>query len=341
VSVLVVRADANAAIGLGHAMRCLALAQAHRDAGGRAVFAMAEPPAPFAARLADEGCAVRRLESAEETVALAREAGAAWLVLDGYQFDAAYERALVGAGPRLLVLDDHDSDHHADLILRQGLGAAGGERVLAGPRYALLRREFRTWGAPSRPVADQARRVLVTLGGGDPGALALRVLAALERVDMPLEVQWLTGPLNPRRAELEQAAPDWVQVVVDAADMPQRMAWADLAVTAAGITSWELARVGTPQIAIELAYNQRAVARALADAGIAVRVGWHEDVDDGDLAATIAGLARDAGAREEMARRGRATIDGQGAVRVLEAMGLATTMPPDGDPVRTTVARRR
>jgi UDP-2,4-diacetamido-2,4,6-trideoxy-beta-L-altropyranose hydrolase len=334
---IVIRADATPTMGLGHAMRCLALAQAHRDVGGEVVFAMAEPPEAFVARLAAETISVRRLESAQETADLARDAD--WIVLDGYHFDAAYERTLRAAG-RLLVLDDHDADHDADLILRQGLGARAGEGVLAGPRYTLLRREFRTWQGGDREIPERARRILVTLGGGDPGALMLRVLAALELVDEPLEVQWLTGPLNPRRAELEAAAPDWVDVVVDATDMPLRMAWADLAVTAAGITSWELARVGTPQIAIELAYNQRAIATALADAGISLRVGWHEDVGDGELADTIATLARDAPARAEMSRRGRATIDGQGAVRVLEAMGLATTMPPDGDPVRTTVARR-
>jgi UDP-2,4-diacetamido-2,4,6-trideoxy-beta-L-altropyranose hydrolase len=337
---ILVRADASPAMGLGHAMRCLALAQAHRDAGGEVVFVMADPPEAFARRLAAEDIPVRRGETAHETAAIAGEIGAPWIVLDGYDFDVAYERAL-GAAARLLVLDDHDADHHADLILRQGLGALEGDRVLAGPRYALLRREFRTWDPAARAVPERARRILVTLGGGDPGALALCVLAALERIDEPLEVQWLTGPLNPRRAELEAAAPRWMDVVVDAADMPQRMAWADVAVTAAGITSWELARIGTPQIAIELAYNQRAVATALADAGIAIRVGWHEDVDDAELAATIAGLARDAGARAEMSRRGRATIDGQGAVRVLETMGLGTTMPPDADPVRSPVPRRR
>lgn len=325
-SVLLVRADASPAIGLGHAMRCLALAQAHRDAGGEAVFAMEDPPEPFAARLAREGCELR---DAAETAALAREA--AWVVLDGYHFDAAYERTLRAAA-RLLVLDDHDADHDADLILRQGLGARAGDGVLAGSRYALLRREFRAWETPPRPIACDVSRVLVTLGGGDPGPLIETVLAAVARPDH--EVQWITGALNPRRD-----APPGVEVVVDATDMPERMHWADLAVTAAGSTSWELARVGTPQVAIELADNQRPVARALEQHGIAVRAGWHADLDGAALAAAIDGLT--AGRRAEMSRRGRATVDGQGAVRVLEAMGLGTTMPPDADPVRPPVPRRR
>jgi UDP-2,4-diacetamido-2,4,6-trideoxy-beta-L-altropyranose hydrolase len=323
VSTIVVRADATPAMGLGHAMRCLALAQAHRDAGGEAAFAMVDPPAAFAARLAAEGIELRAAETAA--------AGADWIVLDGYHFDAAYERELRAAAP-LLVLDDHDADHDADLILRQGLGARGGDRVLAGARYTLLRREFRQWAGGDRAVPERIRHVLVTLGGGDPGPVVDTVLAALARAD--LEVQWITGPLNPRRD-----APPGVAVVVDATDMPERMQWADLAVTAAGSTSWELARVGTPQIAIELADNQRPVARALAEHGIAVRAGWHADLDAAALAAAIDGLTAER--RAEMARRGRATIDGQGAVRVLEAMGLGTTMPPDADPVRPPIPRRR
>ena len=320
---IVVRADATPAMGLGHAMRCLALAQAYRDAGGDVVFAMADPPAAFAARLAAESIGLRPAEPAAT--------GADWIVLDGYHFDAAYERELRAAA-RLLVLDDHDADHDADLILRQGLGARAGDRVLAGVRYALLRREFRQWAGGDRAVPERVQRVLVTLGGGDPGPVIDIVLEALTRAD--LEVQWITGPLNPRRD-----APPGVEVVVDATDMPERMQWADLAVTAAGSTSWELARVGTPQIAIELADNQRPVARALAERGIAVPAGWHADLDAAALARAIDGLTAER--RAEMSRRGRAAVDGQGAVRVLEAMGLGTTMPPDADPVRSPVPRRR
>lgn len=331
---LVVRADAGPAIGLGHAMRCLALAQAHRDAGGRVIFAMADAPEPFVARLVADGCELRTTVSAAQTAALAKAEHARWVVVDGYGFDAAYEATIVDAGLQLLALDDFgDREHAAQLVLNQNLGAPGAARTLAGARYALLRREFRTWAAPPRPVPEQARRIIVTLGGGDPGAVADVVLAALARLDV--EVQWLTGALSPRRD-----APPGVSVVVDPTDMPARMHWADLAVAASGITSWELARIGTPQIAIERADNQRVVARALEAAGIAVRAGWHEDLDEAGLARTIGALLRDAPTRAEMARRGRATIDGQGAVRVLEAMGLATTMPPDGDPVRTTVPGR-
>src|SRR5215211_6709934 len=130
---MLVRADASAAIGMGHAMRCLALAQALGDEQGRrTVFLMADPPGAFAERAAPDGIPVAALEAApggEEdaaaTLALAAQHGAEWVVVDGYHFDGGYQRALVAGGARVLAFDDHGhaGTYHADLVLNQNLGA--------------------------------------------------------------------------------------------------------------------------------------------------------------------------------------------------------------------------
>ena len=311
-----IRADASTAIGWGHAMRCLALAQALPE---RPTFVMDDPPAAF----------VERAEPDAEVVALGSGydvAGAEWVVVDGYHLGSDYQRALRESGARVLVIDDHAhlDSYDADILLNQNLGApdyrdrAPGARLLLGPRYALLRREFRDLTPPDRP--PEARRVLVTLGGSDPDGVTVRVVRALERVERPLEVQVIAGAGNPHLEALERAAAD---LVVDAHDMPSRMMWADLAVTAAGSTAWELARVGTPQITIVLADNQRPIARGLADAGLAVSLGWHADLDEETIAAAVTALVDDAGRRAELSRRGRELVDGQGALRVVAAMGAA------------------
>jgi UDP-2,4-diacetamido-2,4,6-trideoxy-beta-L-altropyranose hydrolase len=337
---ILVRTDAGVAIGLGHAMRCLALVQALADeCGGTAEFLMLDPPPAFAARAAREGAAVSDMQgSVPDAAETARRAeGADWVVLDGYHFDGGYQRALVDAGLKLLAFDDHGhaGSYPAHLVLNQNLGAgpepyadrAPYTRLLLGPRHALLRREFRVWEGAPRSVPAVARRLLVTLGGSDPDNVSARVLAALEDVGGPLQVQVLIGGANPHREALEHAAaacPHPVELAVDVLDVAERMAWADLAVAAAGGSSWELARVGTPQIAIVLADNQRPAGRALGEQGLAVSLGWHADVSEGDVAGAVAGLAADAARREDLSRRGQELIDGRGALRVLGAMGLVS-----------------
>src|SRR5438445_6676530 len=125
---LLIRADASAAIGTGHAMRCLALAQAWQDSGRNVVFAMAESAEAVRQRLLSESCEVVAVtaepgspEDSRQITALASERQAAWVVVDGYQFGAEYQRALKMAGFRVLLLDDsgHATHYFADLVLNQ------------------------------------------------------------------------------------------------------------------------------------------------------------------------------------------------------------------------------
>jgi spore coat polysaccharide biosynthesis predicted glycosyltransferase SpsG len=130
---LLIRADANAAIGAGHVMRCLALAQGWQDAGGTAVVAAAELPVAIENRLVEEKIEVVRLQvdpgtgpDATELANLARERNAPWVVVDGERFGPGYFETLKKHDFKVLWLDDFGSvrAHDADLILNQNLGTS-------------------------------------------------------------------------------------------------------------------------------------------------------------------------------------------------------------------------
>jgi spore coat polysaccharide biosynthesis predicted glycosyltransferase SpsG len=193
-----------------------------------------------------------------------------------------------------------------------------------GTHYALLRREFLSTGTPPRTVPARARRLLILMGGADSGNATLRVMEALRLLrDDSLECEAILGPANPHRDTLrsESAALGLqVQVVRDPPDLAERMARAEMAISAGGATLWELCYLGLPTLAFSLADNQRAAVTHLHRAGALVdgTAAWHESTVE--LARSIDGLVADAGLRAALARTARTLVDGRGAARVVAAL---------------------
>lgn len=345
---LILRADASARIGTGHVMRCLALAQAWT--AGPVTCASTELAPELERRLDEAG--IRRVPvdapagspaDAAALGALCRAAGAvpAALVIDGYRFDAAYQRVLKAQGLRFLMFDDNGHAEHyaADWVLNQNLYAEAAlysarepyTRLLLGCRYAVLRPEFQQARGGTRPVPERAARVLVTLGGGDPDNVTERVLEALARVGEPrLDVRVVAGPANPHRPALERAlrgAAFQGQLLPEVREMPALMTWADLAVAAGGTTCWEMLCLGVPLVLLILADNQVRNVAALEAAGVACSLGWWHTATPAAMAAAIAALRGDSARRQAMGERGRALVDGAGAARVaavVRAMAAGT-----------------
>ena len=116
---LIIRADASIAMGTGHVMRCLALAQAWQDDGGNAVFAMAQSTPAIDDHLRSEQVEIVQLKSGvgsarnvRQVLDLARDRDAEWIMVDGYQFDAKYQRSLKAAGLKVLFVDDTGQCEH-------------------------------------------------------------------------------------------------------------------------------------------------------------------------------------------------------------------------------------
>jgi UDP-2,4-diacetamido-2,4,6-trideoxy-beta-L-altropyranose hydrolase len=338
---LLIRADASAVMGTGHVMRCLALAQAWQDKGGVATFAMCEGSPVIERRLAWEGIAVKKLgvdhgspEDAGETGKIAREAGAEWVVLDGYHFSPEYQQIIKEAGQYLTAVGGGPKIGHcyADIVLEQNIGVeeeafARREqytKLLLGSRYALLRREFLQWKGWRREIPQSAGKVLVTLGGSDPDNVTLKVIQALEQLGAAaLDVVVLAGGSNPNYSRLEKAVRETkmsLRLERHVEDMPELLAWADVAVAAGGITSWELTFMGLPCIMLLLAENQRQTVVELDKLGVAVGVGAEVTVTSEVLCDKISRVLADREMRREMSVRGRKLIDGMGAERVLDAM---------------------
>ncbi len=325
---LVVRADATPEIGSGHLLRCLALAQAWQYAGGRAAFVGRCDDAGLKRRIEKSGFEWigRPPEDLRQFLDLLAARQPAWTTMDGPRFRAAEHKGVRAAGHRLLVIDDHAplAHYHANVLLNVGLGEPKYTTdpdtvLLIGPQYALLRREFlqRQGGRPEIP--ERARNILVTMGGSDADNATLKVLQAVAPLT-GFNVRVLVGALNPHRERLEEEARQAagrVQILGAVSDMAPLMEWAELAVTAAGSTCWELAYCGVPSAVLVLAQHQKSLAAGLEREGVAIDLGWHHETTTAEIGRALDALGESQERRVEMSEKGRALVDGRGGQRVL------------------------
>ncbi len=335
---LLIRVDASTQIGTGHVMRCLALAQALQDEGGEAIFGLATHTPNLESRLKSEGMKVVHLdvelgsvEDATETSALAHSCSCQWVVVDGYHFRGEYQRRIKGAGLSLLFIDDYGHAEHycADFVLNQNVYAHEGlyqnresyTKLLLGTKYVLLRREFWQWQGWVREIPAVARKILVTLGGADPDNVTLKVIQALQEVTVEgLEAIVVVGGSNPHYEKL-LAVVEKSEVLIElrrnVTNMPELMAWADVAIAAGGSTTWELAFMGLPSLLIVLADNQKAIVDRLNSVEVAVSLGWHYFVSGSLILRKVGQLTKDEKRRSQMAKLSQDLIDGDGGDRVL------------------------
>lgn len=311
-----IRADGDGAIGLGHLVRCTALAQELVDEGWRVQFAANASACSLLEPLTRERVELTRLTEAERGPAglrrLVSEVRPDWVVLDGYQFSVEMERAASKEGALVAALDDGvRARHEVDLLLDQNLGARGDAyrvpahcRMLLGPPHVLLRREFLR--SRRRVQRASARRVLITMGGADPENWTLETLKALDAVGRDLFVRAVVTSLHPAVESLRRAASSsrhHIDIRQEPRSMAREMAWADLAVTAGGSTVWELFRIGIPAVIGITSDNQARTARTLSDSGAAELLGEMRGVDGLKIAEVVERLLASPRSRQALADR--------------------------------------
>jgi UDP-2,4-diacetamido-2,4,6-trideoxy-beta-L-altropyranose hydrolase len=329
-------ADAGAKVGGGHVMRCLTLAEALIRAGGECAFVAGPAAWVVLDAFAQAPVEVFPLDeepSASELAAAGVRVAGTWsasgLVADHYGFGPGDDATLSAACERLLIIDDLRRRHAHGLVLDSNIGRKAadypGREVLAGPEFALVRPAFaalRTQTLPRRAAGVPPRRVLVSLGLTDAGAITGRVVRALLPALGEAHLDVVVGGAAPSRPELEALAraDSRVAVHVDARDMAGLVAAADIGVGAGGSSAWERCCLGLPSLTVIVADNQRENTTALAREGATLAIAPPSGDFDARLTAAFAQLVSDTKLRTSMSGAAAALCDGLGADRVAKRL---------------------
>jgi UDP-2,4-diacetamido-2,4,6-trideoxy-beta-L-altropyranose hydrolase len=304
------RCDGNELIGAGHVARCIPLAAAFAQLGWRVSFVGAY-----------EGLAGWLLARAKiHAVAVdlkvpcgIRAERYDAVIIDSYEIAPASICELSRTLPTATIAESNRCptcgvllDYHLDRI------ETSNTNLLAGPYFAPLDPAI----AGAGRAGTEIHRILVTVGGSSAARALLTPIALMASSTFPDADIVIAGgiqsetndPNTPRVIHLPSPCA-LVDVVSDI----------DLAVTAAGLTSYELASAGIPQVAIAITANQRRVVKGMNNSGLAPFLDLTSGDSLADLPAALELLA-DVGLRRRLGERGREMFDGQGARRAAIAL---------------------
>jgi spore coat polysaccharide biosynthesis predicted glycosyltransferase SpsG len=304
-------------------MRCIGLAEELASRGIAPVFVAAVGQLEW---LAGE---IRRrgfrlvIGDAEAEMVLAL--GPSVVIIDAYDLPSSLSKTIRAAGvPVVAIVDEGDGGHDADIYVNQNLGASGAEsgaRYLAGLSYALLRDDvLRHRGATSTlPTRVGATKVLAFFGGTDPMGAAPLLARALVATGVPMSTKMVaaTDRLAAEIAQVATAPGQLIEVIGPTNRLPELAVGADLVVSAAGTSLWEMLCLGRPTAILCVVDNQRIGYEKVVAARLAAGLGYIDDLA-GNAVATLAALLRDSELRQGYADAAWSAVDGRGRIRVAD-----------------------
>jgi UDP-2,4-diacetamido-2,4,6-trideoxy-beta-L-altropyranose hydrolase len=349
---IAIRVDASVQIGTGHFMRCLTLADELKQRDARVRFISRYMPEHFRDALAEKGHEFILLgggttEAISEELDYAHWLGTSqradlkgtiqalsdhawdWLVVDHYALDARWESALRQTAKHILVIDDlADRQHDCDVLLDQNFYTDMNTRyidkvpahcrLLLGPRYALLRDEFRQLRNQIRPRTGSVTRVLIFFGGVDADnytGSAIKALANLGHKGLHVDV--VIGLQNPSSERIVLACKEHqFDCHLQTSRMAELMAAADLAIGAGGSATWERCCLGLPTFAICTVDNQVKQVADAASEGLLYAPEIKGDLTD-TITKHLCALMENSSLRLSISRNAMQAVDGRGVLRTI------------------------
>lgn len=291
-SSILFRVDANQAVGMGHLMRCLSVADEAARMGVDCTFACNDKDAldivnarghRATALECDYRCLGPELPRLEDMVS----GMDCVIVVDSYFADNKFLDCIRKIAPSAYFDDFAETPRPTDLLINYNVFATAGEyesiyknamlpRLVLGPLYAPLRSQFQ--GLTTYRERNAKSGVLVCVGGSDPERIALRFARALAcnpSLRHGRHFTFMLGALEPDLLELQRMAANcnWFDLREQVDDVAGLMCGFEAAISASGTTLYELCACGLPTVAYCLSPDQDRPSRAFSEKGAMVNGG--------------------------------------------------------------------
>ncbi|ORU01427.1 glycosyltransferase [Anaerovibrio sp. JC8] len=290
------RVDMNESIATGHVMRCLSIAAAARKKGLDSIFITADENAKEIIKKNGFQCLVlnsdwnkldNELPQLREYI---QKYGIKHLLVDTYQVTEVYLRNLSQI-TEVTYLDDmgkvcYDvqriicyANYYQNLHLDSRYETAFKNKQISqipsfvlGISYAPLRECF--VNLPLEETSKEIQNILILSGGTDELGVVPRILSVLKEPSSKI-ITAICGKYSKFYGKLQEEYKDYenIEILSNVSNIEYYMKKADVAISAAGTTIYELCACGTPTIIYTIADNQLLGARQMDRDGIMLYAG--------------------------------------------------------------------
>lgn len=331
---ILIRVDANEQIGTGHVMRCLTVANEFANKGERVIFVSADHSIDVLIRPNGFDCICLNSDysnlETEDVARIVRDYNPSLMIIDSYYVTNDYLSNLSNM-VRTVYFDDFNSNCwnvnylinynvYAEKLDYSSYGAMD-TRLLLSPLYAPLRNEFKKC---RKHEIKEVTDVLVSAGGSDPQCVTEKIMHSICTQRSNIKFHFVVGALNPRLSSIRNMADRIENVVlhVNEKHMSDLMSKCDIAISAAGMTLYELCAAGLPTVTYTLADNQMAAAEQFKEQGLMLCAGDCRS-DGGFIGKAekcMNKLIDDIDLRKNLSTKMQMLVDGKGGERIVEAL---------------------
>ncbi len=327
---ILVRVDAYPDIALGHLNRCVNLGISLRECGHSVTFLSYNDSAtqeilsktrfeykliPF--KINDKQNKyeeLSQLETLSDSIDL--------LLVDSYNVDKDYFDFLNKCFPVIVYLDDFGLDFNVDLVINPSCKVTEGgykaKKALCGMQYVILGSEYRV----GRVMALNTKKcsILVTMGGIDHYDLSSRVIPILEKISLEIEVNIIIGPYYENTKSIKAAAKKsrlTINMFENISNIIPIILESNIALTAGGFTTYELAAMSTPSVGVALWENQRSNIECLSNKDALIPLYYSQGQGfDQELTKALSMLVNNNNLLINISEKARNAVDGNGANRI-------------------------
>ena len=335
---IVFRVDATKNIGLGHIMRCYALAEEFVKKKNKCYFLsnidneiIYEKINKLNIKIMNIYTSPKLKKDLKYLIDFSKNNNVDWVLTDHYDIDSDYIKEIKNNGFKVLSVDDTSQIYYpSDIVLNQNIGSEKlnfntnkDTKLLLGPKYVMLRDELLI--RERKKFKNNVEKILVTLGGVGYSNLIDKIPKNLkEIIDKNIEIIVIFPSLNNINEKFHLKINKFnnsnFRIVFSPENMADLYLESDIAISAGGISCYELAYFGIPNLIISIAENQLNIAKELNEKNVSVYLGKEEEFDFNIIKENILKLINDNSLRRKMSKNGIKLVDGKGKKRIIEVM---------------------